>query len=327
MTGRESDMNGNAPKQRTQRWRDLLEIHPAAELLPMMSTEELRDPGEDIKKRGLISRIVLWSPGTREGKDKPIFLLDGRNRLDAMELAGVRVVRNGKLDEFVLLSIEHLYGEVRRPDAHFPQPGVDPWEFVLSANVRRRHLTNDQKREIVAAILRAHPEKSDRQIGQLANVSKNTAKSVREGLERRGQIDHVSKRTDTRGRQQPAERPKPKAEPHQLPRRQVPTAVVSAAEATNAAVPVTATEMSQETDRLDQPLVHESEAALFRDISGAEARNEQLQLRDLYVATLRDADRSQRILEVLTITSELGLTIRDLEVATSLETDTQGPGR
>src|SRR5262245_56294019 len=64
-------------------WRDILPIHPAAELFPLMSPDELRELGEDIVKNGLTSPIVLWQ-GDRKS---PVCLLDGRNRLDALELA------------------------------------------------------------------------------------------------------------------------------------------------------------------------------------------------------------------------------------------------
>src|SRR5262249_55719558 len=60
-------------------WRDVLPVHPAAELFPLMSPDELRELGEDIKKRGLQIPILI------RGDE----LLDGRNRLDAMELVGV----------------------------------------------------------------------------------------------------------------------------------------------------------------------------------------------------------------------------------------------
>ena len=63
----------------TTNWRDILPVHPAADLFPLMSESELRELGEDIKANGLRASIVLY-----EGK-----LLDGRNRLDAMELVGV----------------------------------------------------------------------------------------------------------------------------------------------------------------------------------------------------------------------------------------------
>ena len=33
----------------TKRWRDVLQIHPAAELFPLMTPDELRALGEDIK--------------------------------------------------------------------------------------------------------------------------------------------------------------------------------------------------------------------------------------------------------------------------------------
>jgi hypothetical protein len=34
-------------------WRDVLPIHPAAELFPLISPDELRPIGEDIKAHGL----------------------------------------------------------------------------------------------------------------------------------------------------------------------------------------------------------------------------------------------------------------------------------
>ncbi len=43
-------------------WRDVLPVHPAADLFPLMSHDELLELGKDIKKNGLESPIVLWSP-------------------------------------------------------------------------------------------------------------------------------------------------------------------------------------------------------------------------------------------------------------------------
>src|SRR5262249_48706315 len=103
----------------------------------MMSEAELRELGEDIDKNGLMSPIILWSPefqATKHKQTAPVYLLDGRNRLDAMELVG--------LDDYVdevwsmVDHVERVYG-----------PGVDPYAYVLSANIQRRHLTAEQKRE------------------------------------------------------------------------------------------------------------------------------------------------------------------------------------
>src|SRR5262249_56577038 len=63
--------------------RDTIAIHPAAELFPLMPPDQLRVLGEDIKKNGLTSPIVLW----RSHPQAPVQLLDGRNRLDAIEIA------------------------------------------------------------------------------------------------------------------------------------------------------------------------------------------------------------------------------------------------
>jgi ParB-like chromosome segregation protein Spo0J len=61
-------------------WRNKYRVHPTADVLPMMSDEELAELGEDIKSNGLKEPITF----DREG-----VLLDGRNRLEAMERAGI----------------------------------------------------------------------------------------------------------------------------------------------------------------------------------------------------------------------------------------------
>ena len=71
--------NSTAPQAKS--WRDVLPIHPAAERFPLMSPDELAALGEDIGKHGLRSSIVLWSDGK-----SPALLLDGRSRLDAIEI-------------------------------------------------------------------------------------------------------------------------------------------------------------------------------------------------------------------------------------------------
>jgi hypothetical protein len=76
-------------------WRDVLPVHPAADLFPLLSKTNparLREMGEDIKVNGLQQPIVIWADGRTSLKDlgnrAKYSLLDGRNRLDAMELVG-----------------------------------------------------------------------------------------------------------------------------------------------------------------------------------------------------------------------------------------------
>lgn len=56
------------------------EVHPVADLFPMLADDELRELAEDIKQRGLLQPVVLDAEGR---------VLDGRNRLAACELAGI----------------------------------------------------------------------------------------------------------------------------------------------------------------------------------------------------------------------------------------------
>jgi hypothetical protein len=44
----------------TSDWRSRIKVHPAADLFPMMSPEELRELGEDIKANGAKTQIATW---------------------------------------------------------------------------------------------------------------------------------------------------------------------------------------------------------------------------------------------------------------------------
>ena len=58
-------------------WREVLPVHPAAELFPRMSEEELIVLAQDIRQHGLKTKITLWNEGTID------YVLDGITRLDA----------------------------------------------------------------------------------------------------------------------------------------------------------------------------------------------------------------------------------------------------
>jgi hypothetical protein len=83
-------------------------------------------------------------------------------------------------------------------------PNIDPFSYVVSVNVRRRHLTSEQKRDIVAALLKAHPERSDRETAKLAKVSPTTVGVIRGELEEAGAVSKLDTRTGADGVQQPA---------------------------------------------------------------------------------------------------------------------------
>jgi DNA-binding transcriptional regulator YhcF (GntR family) len=175
-------------------WRDHIKVHPAADLFPMMSDAELKVLGEDIKKYGLTDYICFWAP-TKDGYETgDFYLLDGRNRLEAMERVGVEIPLDGK-------------GLVKRLFFADGDKYSDPYAYVISANIHRRHLTTEQRIELTAKVVAAQPEKSDRQIAKQVKVSPTTVGKVRADLEAKGVVSTVDTRTDGRGRQQPAKKP------------------------------------------------------------------------------------------------------------------------
>ena len=120
-------------------------------------------------------------------------MLDGRNRLDAMELVGIPTVN--KKGELLLCLV----------DQGCLVMDIDPWTFVISANAHRRHLTDEQKREIIAAVLKAQPEKSDRAIAAELGVGRMKVNRARKATVTGVTVD---KRIglDGKARKQPAKK-------------------------------------------------------------------------------------------------------------------------
>lgn len=98
-----------------------MKFHPLADLFPLIEGADFDDLVEDIRQHGV--REPIW---TFKGQ-----LLDGRNRWRAAESVGADCpVR------------EYL--------------GDDPLGFVLSLNLKRRHLTESQRAMVAAALANMH---------------------------------------------------------------------------------------------------------------------------------------------------------------------------
>jgi hypothetical protein len=96
---------------------NIFEPHLLASLFPELPPEELAELARDIKERGQLEPIILHKG----------LILDGRNRYRACQMAGVKP----QTEEF-------------NPKATKRSPS----EFVLSRNLRRRHLSVGQKAAI-----------------------------------------------------------------------------------------------------------------------------------------------------------------------------------
>jgi hypothetical protein len=183
-------------------WRQRLAVHAATELFPPLPEAELRELAEDIRLNGLRAPLVSW-----DGGDGPV-LLDGRNRLDALALAGL-LYETG--DRHVGLK---TWNGTKWCDASGDRiqfhhvHGDDPYVLACSLNIRRRHLTAEQKRDLIAKLVKATPEKSNRLIAHQVKVSHPTVAKVRKQLEQAGDVEKVSTSIDSKGRKQPAKKSK-----------------------------------------------------------------------------------------------------------------------
>jgi hypothetical protein len=93
-------------------------VHPAASLFPMMTNEEFQGLKHDIASFGQREPIIVW-------QDQ---LLDGRNRLRACEELGWQ------------------------PNIIELDRGIEPWNFVISHNLHRRHLSESQRAMVAAKL-------------------------------------------------------------------------------------------------------------------------------------------------------------------------------
>jgi hypothetical protein len=186
-------------------WRDVITVHPAADLFPLLGEDELITVGNDIRANGLIIPIAI------QVEKDGVILLDGRNRLDAMERAGLLVsIVKTSAGGWRLVATENgkEIGLNRRLDATITVVGTNPVEYIASANNHRRHLTPETNRELIARLLKERPERSDRAIAELVGKDHKTVAAIRRKEEDVGSIPHVEKRVDTKGRKQPASKPK-----------------------------------------------------------------------------------------------------------------------
>jgi hypothetical protein len=176
-------------------WRDFLRVHPAAELFPMMAPAEIKDLADDIKVQGLRHAIVLWRDA-----DGEYSLLDGRNRLDAWEAAGLNVPEGA---EAILRTMNATLLDATEK--------IDPYDYVVSINLHRRHLTGEQKRDVIAILIKLKPEMSDRQIAKMVGASPTTAGDVRRELVKADQLSNLDSRVGADGKTRKLPPPKPAA--------------------------------------------------------------------------------------------------------------------
>src|SRR6476619_7527168 len=118
-----------------RKWRQHFNVHPAADVFPMMTDAELDVLAADLNANGLREPIKM----IYTGKERQIgnafaqstMLVDGRNRLAAMERAGWDM--DGCAVKWQMLNYS-------KGPFNF-----DAAAYVISLNIHRRHLTKQQQ--------------------------------------------------------------------------------------------------------------------------------------------------------------------------------------
>lgn len=146
-----------------------LKPHPAAEIFPEMTSADFDALVDDIKQNGLLETIILHRG----------MILDGRHRYRACQRLGIKPETAEFADK-------------------------DAVAFVIARNLRRRHLTSVQKREVIAKMLKLTPEKSNRRIAASVGVDHKTVQAVRSEAEDGGEIPHHVDHVGKDGVAQPA---------------------------------------------------------------------------------------------------------------------------
>jgi hypothetical protein len=145
------------------------EVHPLADVWPLLGDDDLQALAESIAENGLRDPIIIDNAGR---------LIDGRNRLAACRLAGVA-------------------------PSYATLPGLDSEEavaaFIGDRNAERRHLTSGQQAMGRALMLQAAGKRKNGrwERGSTKNVVDSTADA--KGLEKAGLILDVAARAAVLG--------------------------------------------------------------------------------------------------------------------------------
>lgn len=138
------------------------------QLLPPLTEVEYADLRDDIAEHGVIVPVQINHDGT---------VIDGHHRIAIAEDLGVYCPHE-------ILNLTETEAQ----------------SMAIKLNIHRRQLNQAQKRELLATLIKAEPEKSDRQHAKIVGASDKTAGSVRRELESTAEIPQSATRVGADGR-------------------------------------------------------------------------------------------------------------------------------
>ena len=143
------------------------------QVMPDLADDEYRELRADIAERGVQVPIEFDEDGN---------VLDGHHRLKACKELGITdyptIIRYGMTE-------------------------AEKRTHARKLNMLRRHLSQEQRRELIRAQLVEMPEKSDRQIAASLNVSDKTVGAQRKEMERTAEIPQFNTSIGTDGKERP----------------------------------------------------------------------------------------------------------------------------
>lgn len=150
-------------RRQSPRPTDAPPVHPAAAVWPELPDDELAELADSIRAVGLLEPLVTWTD-----PDGCTWLLDGRNRLAACQLAGV--------------------------EPRWVAYEGDPAAYVVARNAARRHMTIGQRAMAVALVLAGEGKRQNGRwkYGALANDRSADRSGWRDHMAAAGQVlDHA----------------------------------------------------------------------------------------------------------------------------------------
>jgi hypothetical protein len=170
-------------------------FHQLADIFPLVEGAEFDELVADIKAHGLREKIDL-----HQGK-----IVEGRNRYRALQRLGIDPSAD-PTKYFRKAIYAHTVGGEIAPHEQSNDDRVRA--YIISKNIHRRHLTVEQKRDLIAKVIAAKPEASDRQIAKQVKADHKTVAKARKKAEATGEVSPVEKRTgaDGKARKQPAKK-------------------------------------------------------------------------------------------------------------------------
>lgn len=146
------------------------------QFLPRLADDEYAALEKSIRENGVMVPIVV---------DEKRSIIDGHHRKEIADRLGIDCPKKHVWD---------LADDQKRT-------------LALSLNLDRRHLSREQKREVLTKSLTADPRLSDREHAKRVGVSPSTVGALRSSLEEDGQLSKLDTRVSADGRERPATQP------------------------------------------------------------------------------------------------------------------------